>query len=133
VRPVPDVGKRGEVGDDVSKPSFIFSGVDSFIDAFFGIEDVGSAPHHKHQTSARQLSGERGSGFDAASFSSGLYSFVERNGLASHRAPSQKNWGLQKMSAISANNRSLEKQLEKAIVKAALRQAPIKPCYISLR
>ena len=117
VRPVHDVGERGEVGGDVSKPSSIFSGVDSFIDAFFGIEDVGSAPHHTHQTSARQLSGEGGLAFDAGSFSSGLYSLVERNGLSSTRAPSQKNWRLQKMPTISANNRSLEKRLEKAIVQ----------------
>lgn len=111
VKSVPDVRKRGGTGVDVSKPDSIFSGVDSFIDTFFGIKDVGAAPHHKHKTSALQLSGGRGSDFDAASFSSGLYSFVERNGLASHRTPSQQNWRLQKMSAISKNNPSLEKQL----------------------
>jgi hypothetical protein len=118
VRPVPDVGKRGEVGGDVLKPSSIFSGVDSFIDAFFGVEDVGtSTPHHKHKTSAQLLSGGMSSGFDAASFSSGLYSFVERSGLGSTRVPSQKNWRLQKIPAISANNRSPEKRLEKAIAQ----------------
>jgi hypothetical protein len=114
---VPVVGERGGVGSNVLKPSSIFSGVDSFIDAFFGIEDVGAAPHHKHQTSARRLSGEKGSGFDAPSFLSGLYSIVEQNGLGSTRVPSQQNWRLQKMPAISANNRSLEKRLEKAIAQ----------------
>ena len=118
VKSAPDVRKRGEVRSDVSKPDSIFSGVDAFIDKFFGIEDVGSsAPHHKFKTSALRLSGVDGSGFDVASFSSDLYSFVERSGLDSTRIPSQKNWRLRKMPAISAKNRSPEKRLEKAIAQ----------------
>jgi hypothetical protein len=68
-------------------------------------------------TNAQRLSGGERSSYDAASFSSGLYSLVEQSGLGSSRRPSQENWRLKKMPAISANNRSPEKRLEKAIVQ----------------
>lgn len=102
----------------MSKQDSILSGIDSFIDVFFGIEDVGeSEPHYKHIGSAKRLSGRNDSSFDVSSFLSDLYSIVERNGGRSGRTPSQQNWRLQKIPAIKADNPSQEKQLEKAIAR----------------
>lgn len=94
----------------------IFAGVDAFIDRSFGLEDLGQAPHHKHKTSALRLSRSPPGGLEPASFLSGLYALVERNGRASTRAaPSQANWRLEKKRQMTSGNQSLEKRLEKAI------------------
>lgn len=104
------------VGVVAEVPS-IFSGVDAYIDGFFGLCDVGKAPHHKHKTSALRLSKANPGGLDPKCFLGDLYALVERNGLASKRdAPSRENWRLEKKTEISPRNRSPETRLEKAIV-----------------
>lgn len=100
----------------------ICSGLDDIIDNHLRVADIGSsAPHYAFIKSALRLSEKAPKQFNAELLLSEMLSCVENNWQSSPRRfsnrPSKENWRWEKQCNIAPHNPSLEKTLEKTIVK----------------
>jgi hypothetical protein len=101
--------------DAVSKS--ILKDVNALIDSALGLNGIGRAPHHKHETSCRQLTKRPIAGFDAAALIAEIYEKVGENwDHSTYHKKSKENWRFESQTLISKNNRSPEVILERAIV-----------------
>lgn len=95
----------------------ILKGVNDLIDFALGVEKIGSAPHHEHDTSCIELSKSPMTEFDASVLIANIYGLIGINWDASkYHEGSDENWRSEKQKGISASNNSPEVSLERAIV-----------------
>jgi hypothetical protein len=99
----------------------IFAGVTEIIDEQLGVVGIGQAPHHKRMTAMLQLGSQGRPGFDGRLLFEDILARLEDNLEIAPRfatkGPSPQNWRFAKQPKISANNRSPEKNLEKAAAR----------------
>ena len=93
----------------------ILAGIDALIDAALGVSDVGSSPHYVHKDCCLALSANPIS-LDGFGLAREIFIQIESN-WDNSRCRSKQNWRWVPMLDISDGNMSLEKTLEKAIVR----------------
>lgn len=95
----------------------ILEGVNDLIDSALGVNRIGETPHHKHETSCRQLTKSPMTELDASDLIAKIYEKVGNNCPDSNdHKRSEENWRFEKQKGISGNNQSPEVSLERAIV-----------------
>ena len=95
----------------------ILSGVDEIIDEILEVKPIGNAPYYHHKTACDQLHRVPLKGF-AADLLTKVYDQIETNWekRAYKKPPSKKNWRFLQNKTIDKENKSLEIQLQRAIV-----------------
>ncbi len=107
---------RAEIGEPKPAGSkSILAGVDAIIDHALGVTHIGSAPHHIHKTSCALLS-QTPVRFDGYELIRAIFSRIESN-WDNSKCRSNAIWRWTAMLDIAEKNESIEKTLEKAIVR----------------
>lgn len=79
----------------------ILKGVNDLIDSALGLE-VGSAPHHEHDTSCLQLTESPMTEFDASGLIAKIYRKIGENWDATdYHKKSEENWRFKKISVLT--------------------------------
>ncbi|HXV79746.1 MAG TPA: hypothetical protein VEG60_07690 [Candidatus Binatia bacterium] len=103
-------------GSDTESRS-ILKDVDELIDSALGLKDIGKSPHHRHETSCRELTERPKTGLEVSALISKIYEKVGENwDKAKNHSKSEENWRFIPQPGINADNDSREVRLERAIV-----------------
>ncbi len=97
----------------------ILAGVNEIIDAILGVTSIGkTSPHYRHKTVCDQLHRLPPQNFDVNLLLTKVYDKIETNfeKRLSKNPPSRENWRFQQNQNIDRKNKSLEIQLQRAIV-----------------
>jgi hypothetical protein len=97
-------------------PDSILAGADAVVARALGIEGIGSAPHQHHRASCVEVC-KRAAGCDFEALLRELVKVVESN-WNRRPAASVKLWDLRCATGIDPDHPSIEKQVEKAIVRS---------------
>lgn len=97
--------------------SGILAGVDKIIDEILGVTSIGKAPHYRHKEACDQLHRIPLKNFVAVLLKR-VYDQIENNweGRLRKKSPSKQNWRFQQNENIDEENKSVEIQLQRAIV-----------------
>lgn len=98
----------------------ILTGVNEIIDEILKVESIGkTSPHYRHKEACDQLHRSPPRSFDGNLLLTKLYNKIETNWEKRLRkkTPSEKNWRFKPEPKIAPQNKSLELQLQRAIVK----------------
>lgn len=105
--------------NEINDQKGILSGVDEIIDKILGVTSIGKVPpHYRNKEACDQLHRSPPQNFDARLLLTNIYDKIESNWRERLRKepPSKENWRFEPKLKIDPGNKSLEVQLERAIV-----------------